>query len=1062
MTSQAPLVNYEILDANGDPVSGGKLHTYAAGTTNNLTTWQDSAHTTPNTNPIVAGADGICAVHIYMSDAAYKFVEKDASDNTLRTRDNLYPNLTAENTLPTRVPQIVTTPLDHSATGDGVANDATAIQAALDAAEAAGTRVVSGVGLTYKSNSALALHSNLTLEDIALDFAGNSAASCLQARGEKGSAVTLTSNASVGDTTLTVTSISGLSAGDYLILYDGASAAELVRVESAAGSTINLTGAIRAGYTTANNASYKKFTPIDDVTLRNVTITCSTAVAGSQVAVLFDTCTRVRLENVKIIAPDAYGVVLAYCADVVARGCTVQENTAAIGYEVDICRDVLLDDCAGLELSIGVNVSNTYISPTAGNCVGVMVSRCRFAGLTTAVTLASAIGCGVFDCESNGGRIIVSGAECGVRRNKIFDSSSYGIAIATGTGSTWDDRAWGIAVTDNEIVGAVNGDGITVSIGSAVNLGEVVIARNFIHDMRGGDVGIDIDISGACTIEHFLVEGNRIGSLNDTTNAGCAFGITVLTGAGDIFTRLAIKDNVIIDTTDEAIYVTANSATGEITQLDIVGNQIATDALATNAIVIDDEGYRTIEATRIEGNEIVGSSNDGILLTSVYRCTVERNLIQGCVKGIHWDVDDKSLMEHVKICDNTFRACTNGIYITSDLAGSYLDYLEISGNRLFDCTQDSIYAATRLRFATVANNFIEMGNVAYDAISINGTSGDADDIVVEGNTVVHGGTGNSIQIEDAATVKVANNKVSGGADGIEVVDCDFVDIVANQIRDVATYGISVNGDGNAHTGLTIKGNHIEDADGDCIYVLNLTNALTGFSICNNFIRDMAANKDAISLQGVLDNGLIAHNYLDASAGDDAISVAGTAADNASDIEIHGNICQGNIEITNGLRVTERDNVYLSGIPSGATLFCLSEQTARVDVSAAEIILLEAGKQILPATAGIWNKVTGGFIELTYSGAQYTEPSAPDDIKLNYGVGGASASLSMDGTTAVCAAGNSVTQIPIVTDGVGDLKSSYINKAIVLENISNNYGNAGGTAQGTLTVTLHYIPIVIAA
>lgn len=67
------------------PLVGGTLYTYAAGTSTPKTTWQDSAGTTPNTNPITLDSTG--SALIYWT-GNYKIVLKDALGNTIYTVDN--------------------------------------------------------------------------------------------------------------------------------------------------------------------------------------------------------------------------------------------------------------------------------------------------------------------------------------------------------------------------------------------------------------------------------------------------------------------------------------------------------------------------------------------------------------------------------------------------------------------------------------------------------------------------------------------------------------------------------------------------------------------------------------------------------------------------------------------------------------------------------------------------------------------------------------------------------------------------------------------------------------
>lgn len=75
------------LDDSGLPLSGGLLYTYAAGTSTPLTTYSDSALTTPNSNPVVLDTAGRAT--LYLSAASYKLVLKTAAGVTIRTQDNV-------------------------------------------------------------------------------------------------------------------------------------------------------------------------------------------------------------------------------------------------------------------------------------------------------------------------------------------------------------------------------------------------------------------------------------------------------------------------------------------------------------------------------------------------------------------------------------------------------------------------------------------------------------------------------------------------------------------------------------------------------------------------------------------------------------------------------------------------------------------------------------------------------------------------------------------------------------------------------------------------------------
>lgn len=76
---------------NGVPLSGGKLYTYAAGTTTPQTTYTTSAGNVARTNPIVLDSAGRVGDggEIWLTFAPYKIILKDSNDVLIATYDNI-------------------------------------------------------------------------------------------------------------------------------------------------------------------------------------------------------------------------------------------------------------------------------------------------------------------------------------------------------------------------------------------------------------------------------------------------------------------------------------------------------------------------------------------------------------------------------------------------------------------------------------------------------------------------------------------------------------------------------------------------------------------------------------------------------------------------------------------------------------------------------------------------------------------------------------------------------------------------------------------------------------
>jgi hypothetical protein len=83
-------VGAQFFDNNGNPLSGGKIYTYEAGTTTPLATYTSSTGVTAHTNPIVLDSAGrVPGGEIWNALQLYKFVLKTSADVTIATYDNV-------------------------------------------------------------------------------------------------------------------------------------------------------------------------------------------------------------------------------------------------------------------------------------------------------------------------------------------------------------------------------------------------------------------------------------------------------------------------------------------------------------------------------------------------------------------------------------------------------------------------------------------------------------------------------------------------------------------------------------------------------------------------------------------------------------------------------------------------------------------------------------------------------------------------------------------------------------------------------------------------------------
>jgi hypothetical protein len=82
-----PSPKMQFFTAAGIPLVGGKLYTYASGTTVPLTTYTDSTGNFANTNPIILDSRGEAGV--WLGPSRYTFVLDDADDNLIWTVDGV-------------------------------------------------------------------------------------------------------------------------------------------------------------------------------------------------------------------------------------------------------------------------------------------------------------------------------------------------------------------------------------------------------------------------------------------------------------------------------------------------------------------------------------------------------------------------------------------------------------------------------------------------------------------------------------------------------------------------------------------------------------------------------------------------------------------------------------------------------------------------------------------------------------------------------------------------------------------------------------------------------------
>jgi hypothetical protein len=212
----SPAPKLQFFDAAGNPLVGGKLYSYAAGTSTPLATYTGNSTTTANSNPVVLNSRGEASV--WLSSSYYKLKLTDSNDVEIWTVDNVggFATMddltTAINALTASfatsggsnlvgfvqaganaVPTTVQTKLrevisvkDFGAVGNDLHDDTINIQAAIDYANTIGAAVYFPAG-TYRITNGLTIdNSGDTSARFKASMYGDSSASVL-IRGMPGS-----------------------------------------------------------------------------------------------------------------------------------------------------------------------------------------------------------------------------------------------------------------------------------------------------------------------------------------------------------------------------------------------------------------------------------------------------------------------------------------------------------------------------------------------------------------------------------------------------------------------------------------------------------------------------------------------------------------------------------------------------------------------------------------------------------------------------------------------------------------------------------------------------------
>lgn len=581
---------------------------------------------------------------------------------------------------------------DFGAVGDGVTNDHTAFQTAINSTA---TTVFVPDG-TYKINSSLTLKSDLAIQispNAVLDFSSAGSVMYLTASGTSAASIPVTSDVVAFGTTIQVGSTATLSVGDMLRLSSDAifdpnrtstQIAELVYVKSLTSTTITTTTPIQDNYTIVDNAKIEKITPVKNIFLSGGQIVGSTASASADYGLRVFFGENIVVENVYFYNIDAAMVSFVNCVGAWAKGCKFELGFSNLAYGVsfaDCTRD------SGCVNSIFRDVRHSLSTNNSSGAAGGIVRRILFANNIVYDSATSLAGAGGDAIDTHAAAEAIS-----IIGNKCFGSSGQGINV----------ECQSAQIVGNEITDSFS-NGINITNHTS-RIGQYRISDNIV--IRAGGVGVRVDTQASDAAINSVVISSNI--IQDNTSATSA---------------IVVNNNI----TDQ-----------DISNVVVNGNSIR-NAQSTSASI----SLLAVSNASVTGNTIELATNGpaGIRVDSTINTAIGNNsvsLVSGSStsSGINIVAATAGASKNVVVTGNTVNspsaAGSRGISISSNALGVVL-----SGNNFQDCTTP---ISGGVNYTISSDQIALVGNVGAIAVDTEGAAA-TDDL-----STISGGIQNQILV----------------------------------------------------------------------------------------------------------------------------------------------------------------------------------------------------------------------------------------------------------------------------------------------------------------------------
>ena len=518
---------------------------------------------------------------------------------------------------------------DFGAVGNGVADDTSSIQNALNQVGSGGILYIPKG--TYLVSSQLSNTVTGPLKVIAepgtvfnatssTDYAG------LRLQGSLGTATNLSSNVTTGKTSISVGSVTGLAVGDWIVIQ----------------STTNFVPEV------TENLGSGEFARISGIS--GNTLSLSTGLSLDYLAV---TTTVSKLNGFPIEIENL----------------TIQRNLDnAVGFDIYRAHGVRLTNCS----VTGAKERSIWIR----TCVDVDIVNCK---TTAAYTASYSTNYGVAldnaqHVRIDGGtyRAGRHGIKIGAAADKV--TSSY-IEIKNATvGNTLDPASATWALDCHDTADYVTVDSCTVSNGIGIQARNCVITNNkVVHGSETNAYNTMIYWWPYTSNGSAIIKNNYLVQTGSASVVGVRFNLGVSTITGLTANSVFIADNTFINV-NTAIGVAAwDDSNSKLRNLVISGNMIVNPA--AYAIRVHDSSnrtVRTIDTTAIETNNMQGK-------VEFYHAGVVTRFLSNTVNGLNtFNRVDFYCSGDVDVTQNSFTAFTssNGLNIDS----KYAEVVNVSSN----------------------------------------------------------------------------------------------------------------------------------------------------------------------------------------------------------------------------------------------------------------------------------------------------------------------------------------------------------------------------------------------